>query len=67
MAKLEKEINEKEERRKQIELEFEKEEVYSDFMIMQELENEDEELEDEILSLMSKWEEIVLLLEEKTI
>jgi hypothetical protein len=52
---------------KEIELEFEKEEVYSDFMIMQELENESEELEDEIQSLTLKWEEIVVLLEEKSI
>ena len=66
MLKLEKEITSKEERIKQIELEFEKEEVYSDFMVAQELETESENLEDEIQSLMAKWEEIVLLLEEKT-
>ena len=67
LTSLEKLINEKEQRMKEIELEFEKEEVYSDFMIMQELENESEELEDEIQSLTLKWEEIVVLLEEKSI
>ncbi len=67
LSSLEKLINEKENRIKEIELEFEKEEVYSDFMIMQELENESEELEDEIQSLTLKWEEVVVLLEEKGI
>ena len=66
LSDLEKLINTKEKRIKEIELEFEKEEVYSDFMIMQELENESEELEDEIQSLTLKWEEIVVLLEEKS-
>ena len=66
MVKLEKEINTKEERLKQIALEFEKEEVYSDFMIMQELENESDELEDELESLMIKWEKVATSLEEKS-
>jgi len=63
ISKLEKEIKEHEERIKKINDEFEKEEVYSDFMLTRELEEELENVDDELRILMKKWEELVELVE----
>jgi len=65
LVKLEKEIGEHEEKIQEINELFELEEVYSDFMKTRELEEEVENLDDELQILMKKWEEIVLMLEEK--
>lgn len=63
IAKLEKEIKNHEERIKQINDDFEKEEVYSDFMLTRELEEELETIDDELQILMREWEELVKLME----
>lgn len=65
LTKLEKQISEYENRIKEINLEFEKEEVYSDFMLTRELEEELENLDDELQILMRNWEEILKQIEEK--
>ena len=65
LAKIEKEILEHEEKIKNINEQFELEEIYSDFMKTRELEEELENLDDELQILMRKWEEIVVILEEK--
>ena len=65
LAKIEKEINEHEEKIKLINEQFELEEIYSDFMKTRELEDELENLDDELQILMRKWEEILGVLEEK--
>ena len=62
--KIEKEIKETEDKIKVINEEFEKEEVYSDFMLTRELEEELENLDDTLKILMRKWEELVSLMEE---
>lgn len=62
--KIEKEIKNLEEKIANINLEFEKEEVYSDFMITRELEEELENLEDSLNIAMRKWEELVNLMED---
>lgn len=64
LTKLEKEIKEYEEKIAKINLEFEKEEVYTDFLISRELEEQLEILEDDLAILMGKWEEIVNMMED---
>ena len=65
LSKIEKDILEHEEKIKKINEQFELEEVYSDFMKTRELEEEVENLDDELQILMRKWEELLLILEEK--
>jgi len=65
LAKIEKEISEHEEKIKNINDQFELEDVYSDFMKTRELEEEVENLDDELQILMRKWEELVNIIEEK--
>ena len=65
LAKIEKEISEHEEKIKEINEQFELEEVYSDFMKTRELEEEVENLDDELQILMRKWEELLSAIEEK--
>ena len=60
-------IEYKENRVKEINDSFEKEEIYSDFMITRELENELDDLEDQLQILLRTWEEILKVLEEKNI
>ena len=43
--------------------EFEKEEVYEDFLLTRELEEELENLDDELQILLRKWEETLMELE----
>ena len=62
--KLEKEIKEHEEKIAKINLEFEKEEVYEDFMLTRELEEQLDDLDDNLQILLRKWEEMMQLLEE---
>ena len=65
LAKIEKEIKEHEEKIKLINEKFEDEEIYSDFMLTRELEEELENLDDNLQILMRKWEELVSLMESK--
>ena len=65
LAKVEKEIAEHEEKIKNINEQFEFEEIYSDFMKTRELEDELENLDDELQILMRKWEELLLAIEDK--
>ena len=62
--KLEKEIKEHEDKIASINLEFEKEEVYEDFMLTRELEEQLDDLDDNLQILLRKWEEMMKLLEE---
>lgn len=63
LTRLEKEIQVIEENIKKINEEFEKEEVYSDFLLTRELEEQLELEEDELEILMRKWEQIFTSLE----
>lgn len=65
IAKLEKSIKECEDEINRINIEFEKEEIYTDFLLTRELEEQLEEKEDELAILMNKWEQLVELLEDK--
>lgn len=65
LAKVEKEINEHEEQIKLINEQFELEEVYSDFMKIQELEEQAENLDDELQILLRNWEELMKEIENK--
>ena len=63
--KLEREIKEYEAKIESINLEFEKEEIYTDFILSRKLEEELEFLEDQLESALHNWEKIGILLEEK--
>lgn len=63
LSKLEKEIKEHEDAINHINDEFEKEEVYSDFMLTRDLEEQLEMLDDELQILMRNWERVMKLLE----
>lgn len=64
LAKIERDIADHEEKIKEINEQFELEEIYSDFMKTRELEEEVENLDDELQILMRKWEELLTALEE---
>lgn len=64
LNRLEKEIALHEEKIKKINEEFEKEEVYEDFLLTRELEDELENIDDELQILLRQWEELMTKLEE---
>ena len=65
LIELEKSIKECEDEINRINKEFEKEEVYTDFLLTRELEEQLEDKEDELATLMNKWEKLVELVEDK--
>ena len=66
LSKIEKQIKDHEDKIAQLNLEFEKEEVYSDFVLTRQLEEQLEQLEDDLAVLMSSWENLVNLVEDNS-